>query len=128
VVQIGQIPTGPIVQFDLRQRQSARVAVKRKKLTIFLSDIANFIETIDSIESEELTNLLNQYLTEMSRIAISHGRHDRQVRGRRDYGVLWRSNEPREQGGRHRVRQDGNRYAAAVAVIRLQRPIAGRTV
>ncbi len=48
-------------------------AAKRKKLTIFFSDIANFTETTDSLESEELTNLLNQYLTEMSKIAVSHG-------------------------------------------------------
>jgi adenylate cyclase len=54
-------------------RQSARVAAKRKKLTIFFSDIANFTETTDSLESEELTNLLNQYLNEMSKIAVSHG-------------------------------------------------------
>ena len=49
------------------------VAAKRKKLTIFFSDIANFTETTDSLESEELTNLLNQYLAEMSKIAVSHG-------------------------------------------------------
>jgi len=54
-------------------RQSLGVAAKRKKLTVFFSDIANFTETTDSLESEELTNLLNQYLTEMSKIAISHG-------------------------------------------------------
>jgi adenylate cyclase len=54
-------------------RQSVGVAAKRKKLTIFFSDIANFTETADSLESEELTNLLNQYLTEMSKIAVSHG-------------------------------------------------------
>jgi adenylate cyclase len=54
-------------------RQSARVAAKLKKLTIFFSDIANFTETTDSLESEELTNLPNQYLTEMSKIAVSHG-------------------------------------------------------
>ena len=52
---------------------TAGVAAKRKKLTIFFSDIANFTETTDSLESEELTNLLNQYLTEMSKIAVSHG-------------------------------------------------------
>ena len=50
---------------------TSRVAAKRKKLTIFFSDIANFTETADSLESEELTNLLNQYLTEMSKIAVS---------------------------------------------------------
>jgi class 3 adenylate cyclase len=53
--------------------QSARVAAKRKKLTIFFSDIANFTETADSLESEDLTNLLNEYLTEMSQIALNHG-------------------------------------------------------
>jgi adenylate cyclase len=53
--------------------ESVRVAARRKKLTIFFSDIANFTETTDSLESEELTNLLNQYLTEMSKIAVSHG-------------------------------------------------------
>jgi adenylate cyclase len=52
---------------------TARVAAKRKKLTVFFSDIANFTETADSLESEELTNLLNQYLTEMSKVAVSHG-------------------------------------------------------
>ena len=54
-------------------RQSVRVAAKRKKLTVFFSDIADFTETTDSLESEELTNLLNQYLTEMSKIAVSYG-------------------------------------------------------
>ena len=53
--------------------QGVAVAAKRKKLTIFFLDIANFTETTDSLESEELTNLLNQYLTEMSKIAVSHG-------------------------------------------------------
>jgi class 3 adenylate cyclase len=53
--------------------QSVRVAAKRKKLTIFFSDIANFTETADRLESEELTNLLNEYLTEMSKIAVSYG-------------------------------------------------------
>jgi len=53
--------------------QSVEIASKRKKLTVFFSDIANFTETTDSLESEELTNLLNRYLTEMSKIAIDHG-------------------------------------------------------
>lgn len=52
---------------------TASVAAQRKKLTIFFSDIANFTGTTDSLESEELTNLLNQYLTEMSKIAVSYG-------------------------------------------------------
>lgn len=53
--------------------QSVDVAPKRKKLTIFFSDIAGFTDTVEAMESEDLTNLLNQYLTEMSRIAQAHG-------------------------------------------------------
>ncbi|WP_193370584.1 PAS-domain containing protein [Pelagibius marinus] len=54
-------------------RQEVRIASQRKKLTVFLSDIADFTETCDRMESEELTALLNHYLTEMSRIAMDHG-------------------------------------------------------
>lgn len=53
--------------------QNVEVASKRKKLTIFFSDIVDFTATADSLESEELTSLLNQYLTEMSKIALAHG-------------------------------------------------------
>ncbi len=53
--------------------QSVEIASKRKKLTVFFSDIADFAGTTDSLESEELTNLLNHYLTEMSKIALDHG-------------------------------------------------------
>jgi len=53
--------------------KNAEVAAQRKKLTIFFSDIAGFTETTDRLESEELTNLLNQYLREMSSIAIEYG-------------------------------------------------------
>ena len=49
------------------------VASQRKKLTIFFSDIAGFTETTDLLESEELTSLLNQYLREMSSIALEYG-------------------------------------------------------
>lgn len=53
--------------------QSVEIASKRKKLTIFFSDIARFTETTDLLEAEELTSLLNQYLTEMSVIASEFG-------------------------------------------------------
>jgi class 3 adenylate cyclase len=54
-------------------KQEVKVASSRKKLTIFFSDIVGFTETADRLESEELTQLLNHYLTEMSRIALDHG-------------------------------------------------------
>ncbi|MEK1889826.1 MAG: PAS domain-containing protein [Phyllobacterium sp.] len=53
--------------------QEVRIASSRKKLTILFSDIADFTETTDDLESEELTALLNHYLTEMTKIALAHG-------------------------------------------------------
>lgn len=53
--------------------QDVEIASKRKKLTVFFSDIAAFTETTENLESEELTDVLNHYLTEMSAIALAHG-------------------------------------------------------
>jgi class 3 adenylate cyclase/PAS domain-containing protein len=53
--------------------QTVEISAKRKKLTVFFSDIAGFTETTDQLEAEELTDVLNQYLTEMSKIALAHG-------------------------------------------------------
>jgi adenylate cyclase len=53
--------------------QEVKIASSRKKLTVFFSDIADFTATTDDLESEELTTLLNHYLTEMSKIALAHG-------------------------------------------------------
>jgi PAS domain S-box-containing protein len=53
--------------------QDVKIASKRKKLTVCFSDIAGFTETTDKMESEDLTQLLNQYLTEMSKIAQQYG-------------------------------------------------------
>ena len=53
--------------------QTVEISAKRKKLTVFYSDIAGFTETTDQLEAEELTDVLNQYLTEMSKIALAHG-------------------------------------------------------
>jgi adenylate cyclase len=49
---------------------SVEVAAQCKKLTVFFSDIAGFTETAELLESEELTSHLNQYLREMSSVAL----------------------------------------------------------
>jgi adenylate cyclase len=54
-------------------RREVKVTSQRKKLTIFFSDIVDFTAITDSLEPEELTNLLNHYLTEMSKIAHEFG-------------------------------------------------------
>ena len=53
--------------------QDVKLASQRKKLTVFFSDISGFTEVTDKMESEDLTQILNQYLTEMSRIALDYG-------------------------------------------------------
>jgi len=49
------------------------IATERKKLTIFFSDIQNFTSMSERLQPEELTDLLNEYFTEMSAIAEQHG-------------------------------------------------------
>jgi adenylate cyclase len=54
-------------------RSEVKIASRRKKLTIFFSDLEGFTETTERLESEDLTQLLNHYLTEMSKIALQYG-------------------------------------------------------
>jgi len=53
--------------------RDVKVTAERKKLTIFFSDIIDFTATTERMQPEELTAHLNEYLTEMSHIAIAHG-------------------------------------------------------
>ena len=46
---------------------------ERVRLTVFFSDIKNFTATTDQLESEELSRILNEYLSEMSDIAEKFG-------------------------------------------------------
>jgi len=54
-------------------KRDVRIESYRKKLTVFFSDIHGFTELTDRVESETLTNVLNKYLTEMSKVALDHG-------------------------------------------------------
>lgn len=49
------------------------VHTERKRLTIFFSDIKDFTATTERLQPEALTAMLNEYLTEMSAIALKHG-------------------------------------------------------
>ncbi len=54
-------------------QQDVKIVSKRKKLTVCFSDLVGFTEITDKMESEDLTQLLNHYLTEMSKIAMQYG-------------------------------------------------------
>ncbi|MGK5093618.1 7TM diverse intracellular signaling domain-containing protein [Deltaproteobacteria bacterium TL4] len=45
----------------------------RKQLTIFFAAIKGFTEATDHLETEVITELLNEYLHEMSEIVLAHG-------------------------------------------------------
>lgn len=53
--------------------KQASISTERKKLTVFFSDIKDFTSTTEMLQPEELTDLLNEYFTEMSKIAQAHG-------------------------------------------------------
>lgn len=54
-------------------RGATQVKTQRKKLTIFFSDIKDFTSASERLQPELLTNLLNEYFTAMSEIALFHG-------------------------------------------------------
>jgi len=54
-------------------QRDVTIATERKKLTIFFSDIKDFTATAERLQPEDLTALLNEYLTSMSAIALEHG-------------------------------------------------------
>ncbi|MFP6736975.1 MAG: adenylate/guanylate cyclase domain-containing protein [Rhodospirillales bacterium] len=54
-------------------QQDAAISTDRKKLTVFFSDIKDFTATTEDLEPEELTFLLNDYLTKMTDIALEYG-------------------------------------------------------
>ena len=50
-----------------------KIQTQRKPLTVFFSDLEGFTELTERLEPEVLTEILTQYLTEMSKIAIKWG-------------------------------------------------------
>jgi len=54
-------------------QRDVSIHTERKKLTIFFSDIQNFTATTERLQPEQITQLLNEYFTEMSAIAHQYG-------------------------------------------------------
>lgn len=53
--------------------KEVRLETQRKKLIVFFSDIVGFTALSEQMEAESLTDILNTYLTEMSKVALKHG-------------------------------------------------------
>jgi adenylate cyclase len=54
-------------------QKDVTINTERKKLTIFFSDIKDFTAITERLQPEQITQLLNQYFTEMSKIALAYG-------------------------------------------------------
>ncbi len=71
--QLSKYLSPQLYQSIFSGEQQVDIASKRKKLTVFFSDLVGFTSISDSLESEEITAMLNYYLTEMSTIALEFG-------------------------------------------------------
>ena len=54
-------------------KRDAKLGTRRKRLTVFFSDIKGFTEVSEDLPLDTLTRMLNTYLNEMTRIALRHG-------------------------------------------------------
>lgn len=54
-------------------KRDAKVETRRKRLTVFFSDIQGFSAMSEELPLDTLTKMLNTYLSEMTRIASRHG-------------------------------------------------------
>jgi adenylate cyclase len=54
-------------------QHDAKVATQRKKLTVFFSDIKEFTTSAESLQPEALTEYLNEYFSEMTKLALEYG-------------------------------------------------------
>lgn len=53
--------------------REVKLETSRKRLTVFFSDIKGFTELSESLEAEDMTDMLNHYLSEMSQIIHKYG-------------------------------------------------------
>ena len=72
-VKLAKYLSPQIYQSIFTGRQEVTIAARRKKLSVLFADLVGFTEITERLEPEEVTGMLNQYLTEMSGIAIDHG-------------------------------------------------------
>ncbi len=63
----------PSVWQAINRGDDKNLQAERKRITIFFSDIKDFSQLAEEMEAEALTDLLNKYLTEMSKIVGHYG-------------------------------------------------------
>ncbi len=72
-VKLSKYLSPQIYQSIFSGERDVVITTERKKLTVFFSDLKDFTSTTEDMQPEDLTALLNNYLTEMSQIALRYG-------------------------------------------------------
>ena len=54
-------------------KYDTEIKTQRRKLTVFFSDIRTSHSTSENLQPEDLTKYLNEYFSEMTKIALNHG-------------------------------------------------------
>ncbi len=68
----GQYLSPAVVEQLTKNPGMLKLGGERKELTAFFSDLAGFSKISESLSADELVNLLNDYLTEMTDILLQH--------------------------------------------------------
>ncbi|HEX4881331.1 MAG TPA: adenylate/guanylate cyclase domain-containing protein [Porticoccaceae bacterium] len=63
----------PNLREAIESGRGAKLSSQRKRLVVFFSDIVGFSAIADEMDESSLTQIINHYLTEMSKIALDHG-------------------------------------------------------
>ena len=63
----------PNLREAIEAGRTARLSSQRKRLVVFFSDIVGFSTIADEMDESSLTQIINHYLTEMSKIALEYG-------------------------------------------------------
>ncbi len=72
-IQLSRYLSPQIYQSIFEGRQDALIGTRRRKLTIFFSDIVGFTSMTESMEPEDLNVVLNGYLNRMAEIVLEYG-------------------------------------------------------
>jgi len=71
--KLGKYLSPQIYQSIFEGTRDTRLETRRKKLTIFFSDIVGFTSRTDNMEPEDLAFILNSYLNKMAKVVLKHG-------------------------------------------------------
>jgi adenylate cyclase len=69
----GRYVSPTVVQELIRNRDLVRLGGRKERLTVFFSDIRGFTSMSEKMPPEEVSALLNDYFSRMTRIVFAHG-------------------------------------------------------